>query len=169
LAFFLSASNTSDNWINQALSLGTQNNYARGFAVGAAALVLIRSKVLTAGGSDIGGEYFYNLGRIAILRAVTRQRALERENFLRADAAAMIRIDDFEGRLIEFATTLLEGDPETVRKSLTDQFRQIQSGKPQGAFDAASADWQRYYRNLAGVAVDYCGAIEIAKWVKRNA
>ena len=70
LAFLLSESSTAHNWVSQALSLGTQNNYARGFAVGAAVLVLIRSKVLTAGGSDIGGEYFYNLGRIATFRAM---------------------------------------------------------------------------------------------------
>lgn len=168
LAFLLSASDTSESWVNQALSLGAQNNYARGFAVGASVLVLIRSKVLTAGGSDIGGEYFYNLGRIAILRAVTRKRALEREDFLRAGAATMLEIADFENKLIGFVNTLMIGEPETDRKSLADQLRQIQSGKPQGAFDAASPDWQRYYRNLAGVAVDYCGAADIAGWVKKS-
>jgi hypothetical protein len=62
----------------------------------------------------------------------------------------------------------MEGDSEALRKSLTEQFRQVQTGKPPADFNPASVDWQRYYRNLAGVAVDYCGVSEISKWVRTN-
>lgn len=49
-AFCFSIVAGPDNWVSQALSLGTTNNIARGFAVGAAVLVLIRSKVLRQAG-----------------------------------------------------------------------------------------------------------------------
>jgi hypothetical protein len=168
-AFIFSINAKPDNWVNQALSLGTENNIARGLAVGTSVLVLIRSRVLTAGGSDIGGEYFYNLGRVAILRSVTRRRARDRDNFLREEIARMMTIPDFETRLVEFVNNYMEGDPESVRKTLAEQFRQVQGGRPGGDCAAGDPRWQLYYRGLAGVAVDYCGVIEISNWVRANA
>src|SRR5712691_9706645 len=69
-AFAFSASAPEDNWVSAALSFGSTNNLYRGFAVGLSILILIRSKVLSAGNSEIGGEYFYNLGRVGILKSV---------------------------------------------------------------------------------------------------
>jgi hypothetical protein len=165
-AFIFSIATGPENWVSQALSLGTTHNIARGFAVGAAVLVLIRSKVLTAGGSDIGGEYFYNLGRAAILQSVSRRRARDRANFLRDDTIGrMMSIAEFEMQLIEFVNGYMEAETESVRKMLADQFRQVQTSKPVGDPVRTDAAWQRYYRSLAGVAVDYCGVAEISRWL----
>ena len=168
-AYIFSIHASPDNWVNQALSLGTSNDIARGLAIGTSVLVLIRSRVLTAGGSDIGGEYFYNLGRVAILRSVTRRRARDRDNFLRDAIDRIMTIPEFETRLVEFVNNYMEGDPEAVRKTLADQFHQVQASRPAGDCAPAEARWQRYYRGLAGVAVDYCGVAEISHWVRANA
>jgi hypothetical protein len=168
-AFVFSATGDPANWVNAALSLGVVNNFVRGLTIGTSVLVLIRSKVLSAGGSDIGGEYFYNMGRVVILRAVARRRARDRETFLRDDIDRMLTVPDFEADLIDFVSTYMAADPEPARKELERQFRQVQTTRPGQVCLPEDPTWRRYYRSLAGVAVDFCGVGPISKWVRSNA
>ena len=81
----------------------------------------------------------------------------------------MMTIADFETALVEFVNTYMEGEPESVRKTLAEQFDKARSSRPVGDVDPAALQWRRYYRSLAGIAVDYCGAAAMADWVRSNA
>jgi hypothetical protein len=168
-AFTYSVTAPSTSWISQALSLGTTNNFYRGFFVGASVLVLIRSKVLTIASTEIGGEYFYNKDRALILKQVNRKRARAKDQFLATHLDRIVTIQDFDARLISFVTDFVADDLEANRNAIATQFQRIQSIKPDVPFDvgnrnaAQNAQWRTYYRILAGVAVECCGVAEISR------
>jgi hypothetical protein len=168
-AFICSVTAAPDNWINQALSLGVGNNFARGFTVGTSVLVLIRSKIFTFGDSDFGGEYFYNFGRNSIVIAVRRRRAKDRDDFLRDHVERMMLISEFETKLADFVNSYIEGEPESVRHPFSAQLEEAKAARPAGNPDPANSQWRLYYRSLAGLAVDYCGASVMRRWVHSNA
>jgi hypothetical protein len=165
-AFAYSATHPSEsNWISQAISLGAPDNFSRGFTVGMSVLVLIRSKVMTAGNSEVGLEYFYNVGRAWILKSVNRKRVRIKNNFLDGHIDRMMAKANFQANLLTFAVEIVASESEAIRNSMRDQFEKTGARRPNTAFNAENPDWQQFYRDLAGIAVDYCGVKQVSDWV----
>jgi hypothetical protein len=78
----------------------------------------------------------------------------------------MLAIPEPGTRLAGFINSCMEGGPEAVRRTLTDRLRQVQTSRPGGDFSATDPQRQRYYRSLAGVAVDHCGVPETDRRVQ---
>jgi hypothetical protein len=61
---------TGRSVIDNVLGLSQPNSYVRGICVGLTVLVLIRSKLSSIKGAEIGGELAYNGGRVWVMTAL---------------------------------------------------------------------------------------------------
>jgi hypothetical protein len=121
-AFVYSANASSDNWISQALSLGATNNFVRSVTVGASILLLVRSKVMSVGNSEVGLEFAFNMGRAWILKSYNNKRVIAKNKFLMDKIGSLMAKQNYERGLIQFVRDLMAADPEATRKAVEDQF-----------------------------------------------
>lgn len=160
---------TTDNGkgvIDSVLGLQQSNPYLRGLCVGLTVLVLIRSKLSSIKGAEIGGELAYNAGRVWVMQALNDRWRSFKSNFNQRNKDKALGMPDYESRLIEEIRAAINVQPEDFRVFVEGQIKNVQQSKPQMPFDAARIEWQTYYRTLTNLALDYAGKTVFKGWTQ---
>jgi hypothetical protein len=139
-----------DTLIDSVLGLKLANPLARGAAVGLTVLVLIRSKLSSIKGAEIGGELIYNAGRAAVMQSLNEKWRAYKARFNQANLNT--GHPDFENRLLPELRASIQVQPEDFRSFVESQIKNVIQNKPQSALDATQAEWQAYYRTLTNLA-----------------
>jgi hypothetical protein len=155
-----------DTLIDSVLGLKQSNPYLRGLCVGLTVLVLIRSKISSIKGAEIGGELAYNAGRVWVMQALNQRWRTFKSTFYERNKAKALSIIDYEDRVVTEVRDAIKIRPEDYRVFVESQIKNVQQSKPQVVFDSARLDWQTYYRTLTNLALDYAGATVFEGWTK---
>ena len=157
-----------DTLIDSVLALKQSNPYLRGLCVGLTVLVLIRSKLSSIKGAEIGGELAYNSGRVWVMQALNQRWRTFKSNFYERNKAKALAILDYEDRVVTEVREVIKVKPEEYRVFVESQIKNVQQSKPQAVFDPARLDWQTYYRTLTNLALDYAGTSVFEGWTQFN-
>lgn len=156
---YLATDPTGAGYIDKLLTLNIANPYSRAFYVGALVLVLIRSKLFQLQGADVGGEFFYNLGRERAIISVVVNWIQWRDAFVAKILPRAFATADYDKTMINYmkaiANEITDGE---YRASVESQIRQVEQGKPgTPAPDAADSLWQTYYKTITRMTLEICG------------
>jgi hypothetical protein len=163
---FTFTSDKGDSLVDSVLGLKQSNPYLRGLSVGLTVLVLIRSKISSVKGAEIGGELAYNSGRVWVMQSLnTRWQTLKAE-FNHRNQAAALAIPGYEGQLLTELSGAIRVQPEEFRTFVDSQIKNVQASRPTVPFAAADLVWQTYYRTLTNLALDYAGPSVFKGWTK---
>jgi hypothetical protein len=145
-------------YIDKLLSLNITNDYARAFYVGALVLVLIRSKLFQLQGTDVGGEFFYNLGSQKAINSIVLRWMEWRDAFIDRILPKTYAVENYDttmlGKMREIAAVTVDAK---YRSEIEAQVQQIEQSKPSSAVSAADREWQRYHRTITRMTLEVCG------------
>jgi hypothetical protein len=152
--------------VDSVLGLKQGNPLLRGLFVGLTVLVLIRSKLSSIKGAEIGGELAYNSGRVMVMQSLNLRWRKFKNKFNGTNLGAALFIPDphFESRTLEEVRAIIGVQPEEFRVFVESQIRSVQQSRPSVPFDPAAVQWQTYYRTLINLALDYAGSDVFAGW-----
>jgi hypothetical protein len=155
-----------DTLVDSVLGLKQINPYLRGISVGLTVLVLIRSKLSSIKGAEVGGELVYNAGRVWVMQSLnsrwrTFKSAFNQRNLIKALAAP-----DYENQLLTQLREAIRVQPEDFRVFVESQIKNLQQSRPQSTLNAATIDWQNYYRAITNLALDYAGPSVFEGWAE---
>ena len=154
--------------VDSVLGLRQGNPLLRGLCVGLTVLVLIRSKLSSFKGAEIGGELAYNSGRIWVMQSLNLRWIKFKNRFNGANLEAALLVPDphFELRTLEEVRAIIGVQPEEYRVFVESQIRNVQQSRPSNPFDPAAVQWQTYYRTLINLALDYAGPDVFSGWTR---
>jgi hypothetical protein len=155
-----------DTLIDSILGLRQSNPYLRGLCVGLTVLVLIRSKLSSIKGAEVGGELAYNAGRVWVMQALNQRWRAFKSNYYTRNGTKALALPGYEDLLITELRELIKVRPEDYRVFVESQVKNVQQSRPRAAFDPARLDWQTYYRTLTNLALDYAGAPVFEGWTE---
>ncbi len=155
-----------DTLVDSILGLQQPNPYVRGLCVGLTVLVLIRSKISSIKGAEIGGELAYNAGRVWVMQALNTKWRSVKAKFNQRNQSKALTTPDYENRLLTELREAIKVQPEDFRVFVESQIKNVQQSRPQIAFDANRLDWQTYYRTLTNMALDYAGPSVFDGWTQ---
>ena len=155
-----------DTLVDSVLGLQQPNAVLRGAIVGLTVLVLIRSKISSFKGAEIGGELIYNSCRTWVMQSLNRQWRAYKAKFNQINLPSAMAFQDYEGRLLTELRDSLRTQTEDFRDFVESQVRNVQQGRPQTAFNPAQLEWQTYYRTLTTLALDYSGPDMFEGWIQ---
>lgn len=153
-----------DTLIDSVLGLKLANPLARGAAVGLTVLVLIRSKLSSIKGAEIGGELVYNKGRIAVMQSLNSKWRAYKARFNKLNLETALATADYENRLLVELRESIQVQPEDFRTFVESQIQNVLHNKPPGVVDPAQFNWRSYYRTLTNLALDYSGPDVFQGW-----
>lgn len=155
---FLVTDPGGDGYVDKLLTLNIANPYSRAFYVGALVLVLIRSKLFQLQGADVGGEFFYNLGRERAINSVILNWLQWRDAFVAATLPKAFPIVDYDrtmlGLMHAIATEITDSE---YRANVESQIRQVEQARPTTPVNAADQQWQLYYKTITRMTLEICG------------
>jgi hypothetical protein len=152
--------------IDSVLGLKQPNSVLRGAIVGLTVLVLIRSKISSFKGAEIGGELIYNSGRTWVMQSLNRQWRAYKAGFNKINLPTAMAFKDYEGRLLTELRDSLRTQTEDFRSFVESQIKNVVQGRPQTAFNADQSDWQNHYRFLTTLALEYSGPDMFEGWIE---
>jgi hypothetical protein len=155
-----------DTLIDSVLGLKQPDAILRGAIVGLTVLVLIRSKISSFRGAELGGELAYNSGRTGVMRALNRKWRAYKSNFNRLNLTTALDFADYHTKVVDQLRDSLKTEPEDFRTFVESQISNVQHNKPAAAFDKTSAEWQSYYSTLTNLALDYSGPEVFEGWIQ---
>ena len=155
---------TGRSVIDNVLGLSQPNSYVRGICVGLTVLVLIRSKLSSIKGAEIGGELADNGGRVWVMTALNSRWQTFKSGFNRRNQAKALATPDYENQLVEQLRQAIRIQPEEFRVFVESQIKNVQQNRPKVDFDPARLDWQTYYGTLTKLALDYAGPAVFNGW-----
>ncbi|HEX7285065.1 MAG TPA: hypothetical protein VF532_02735 [Candidatus Angelobacter sp.] len=161
---FLFTDNTGTSLVDSVLGLKFTHPIPRGAAVGLMVLVLIRSKLSSLKGAEIGGELLYNTGRTWVMQSLNSRWRAYKSRFNQANQAKALATQGYPERLIAELNESLRIQPEDFRNLVKSQLDNVLRSKPATNFDAALPEWQTYYRTLTNLALDYAGTSVFEGW-----
>jgi hypothetical protein len=85
--------------VDSVLGLKQANPYLRGVSVGLTVLVLIRSKLSSIKGAEIGGELVYNAGRVWVMQSLNLRWRKFKSAFNQRNLTKALASPDYENRL----------------------------------------------------------------------
>jgi len=153
-----------DTLVDSVLGLKQANPLLRGISVGLTVLVLIRSKLSSIKGAEIGGELLYNSGRVWVMQSLNRRWIAFKSTFNRKNLDAALRFPGFEDRLLTELRQSIQVETEEYRQFVDGQIRNVQQSKPALPLDVTNLQWQTYYRTLINLALDYAGQAVFDGW-----
>lgn len=153
-----------DTLIDSVLGLRQANPYLRGLCVGLTILVLIRSKLSSIKGAEIGGELVYNGGRLWVMSSLNSRWRKFKSNFNQRNLTKALQTPDYENRLLTGLREAIKIQSEDFRVFVEGQIKNIQQSLPKTAFNASALDWQNYYRTITNLALDYAGPSVFEGW-----
>jgi hypothetical protein len=155
---------TGHSVIDNVLGFAQPNPYLRGVYVGLTVLVLIRSKLSSIKGAEIGGELAYNGGRVWVMQSLNSRWQTFKSGFNRRNQAKALATPDYENQLVDQLRQGIRIQPEEFRVFVESQIKNVQQSRPKVAFDPARIEWQVYYRTLTNLALDYAGPSVFNEW-----
>jgi hypothetical protein len=169
IAFFFT-DGRGDSLVDSILGLKQANPLLRGLCVGLTVLVLIRSKLSSIQGAEIGGELVYNSGRVWVMRSLNSDWRNFKNKFNGRNLATALQTPspDYENRLLEEVREIIKVQPEDYRGFVESQIANVLQSRPAVGFDPAKIEWQNYYRTLNNLALDYAGAEVFFGWTQFN-
>lgn len=153
-----------DTLVDSVLGLRQSNPYLRGLVVGLTVLVLIRSKLSSIKGAEIGGELAYNSGRVWVMESLNTRWQTFKAEFNRRNQAAALAIANYEDELLTALNGAIRVQPEEFRTFVNSQVKNVQASRPTAPFAVTDVVWQTYYRILTNLALDYAGPSVFAGW-----
>jgi len=145
-------------YIDRLLSLNIENDYARAFYVGALVLVLIRSKLFQLQGTDVGGEFFYNLGSQKAINSIVLRWMEWRDAFIDRILPKTYAVANYDAIMLEKMREIAAVTTDAkYRSDLEAQIQQIAQSRPAGNANAGDAQWQRYHRTITRMTLEVCG------------
>jgi hypothetical protein len=153
-----------DTLIDSVLGLKQANPYLRGLSVGLTVLVLIRSKLSSIKGAEIGGELVYNAGRLLVMASLNSRWRKFKSNFNQRNLTKALATPDYENRLLIELREAIKIQPEDYRVFVEGQIKNVQQSLPKSAFNASALDWQNYYRTITNLALDCAGPSVFEGW-----
>ncbi len=156
--------NRGGTLIDSILGLRQANPFFRGLSVGFTVLVLIRSKLSSIKGAEIGGELIYNGGRGWIMESLNSRWRKFKSHFNPRNLTKALTTPDYENRLFTELREAIQIKPEDFRVFVEGQIKNVQQSQPKSAFSASGIDWQNYYRTITNVALDYAGPSVFEGW-----
>ena len=156
---------TGNTLVDSVLGLKLVNPVARGAAVGLTVLVLIRSKLSSFKGAEIGGELVYNAGRVLVMQALNSRWRAYKSKFNKLNLDTALATPAYQERLLTELRESLRIQPEDFRSFVESQIQNVLQNKPQTTFDPKGSDWQAYYRTLTNLALDYSGPAVFEEWI----
>lgn len=163
---FCFTDNNGDTLIDSVLGLKQPNAIFRGAIVGLTVLVLIRSKISSFKGAEIGGELIYNSCRAWVMQSLNAKWRAYKAKFNELNLATALAFPDYEGRLQSELRDSLRTQPEDFRNFVESQIKNVLQNRPTSAFDASKPDWRTYYRTLTTLALDYSGPDVFDGWIQ---
>jgi hypothetical protein len=165
IAFFFT-DGKGDTLIDSVLGLKQPNPILRGILVGLTVLVLIRSKISSFKGAEIGGELVYNSGRTWVMRSLNRKWRAFKAKFNELNLATALAFAGYQDRLAAELRDSLRTQSEDFRNFVESQLKNVIDNRPQTNFNANSQEWQTYYRTLTNLALDYSGPDVFEEWIQ---
>jgi len=157
IAFFGTDPNGT-GYIDKLLTLNIDNHYVRAIYVGALVLVLIRSKLFQFQGSDVGGEFFYNLGSQKALNSVVLRWLEWRDAFVEQILSRTFSDPNYDTTMFGFMRAIAQVTADaSYRSDIESQIQQIQQAKPPTPLSAADPGWQLYHRTVTRMTLEICG------------
>jgi len=153
-----------DTVLDSILGLKQANPYLRGLCVGLTVLVLIRSKLSSVKGAEVGGELVYNAGRVWVMQSLNSKWREFKSKFNQRNQAKALATPGYENRLLTELREAIKIQPEDFRVFVENQIANVQQNRPQSQFNAAALDWQTYYRTVTNLALDYAGPSVFQGW-----
>jgi hypothetical protein len=150
--------------VDSVLSLKQTDPYLRGLCVGLTVLVLIRSKLFSVKGAEVGGELVYNFGRVWVMQSLNTRWQTFKAEFNKRNQAAALAIPNYEGQLLAALSGAIKVQPEEFRIFVDSQVKNVQSSRPTPAFSTTDPFWQMYYATLTNLALDYAGRDVFKGW-----
>lgn len=150
-------SDQGNTFLDTVLALQQRNAILRGAIVGLTILVLIRSKVLSLKGADIGGEFFYNWGRSWVMQSLNSRWRSYKNRYDAVNLDRAFATQEFEDRLVDQLRQALQVEDEELRVFVESQIKALGENRPAGSIDPNSPKWQTYYRTLINLGLDYAG------------
>jgi len=155
-----------DTLVDSILGLKQTNPYLRGVSVGLTVLVLIRSKLSSIKGAEVGGELVYNAGRVWVMQSLNSRWRKFKSAFNQRNLTKALAAQDYENQLFTQLREAMRVQPEDFRVFVESQIKNVQQSRPQSAFNAAMLDWQTYYRTITNLALDYAGPSVFEGWAE---
>ncbi len=165
IAFFFT-DGKGDTLIDSVLGLKQPNPILRGMLVGLTVLVLIRSKISSFKGAEIGGELVYNSGRTWVMRSLNRKWRAFKAEFNELNLSTALAFAGYQDRLAAELRDSLRTQSEDFRNFVESQLKNVIDNRPQTNFDPHSQEWQTYYRTLTNLALDYSGPDVFEEWIQ---
>jgi hypothetical protein len=157
LAFF-GTNPKGEGYIDKLLTLSIENHYTRAFYVGALVLVLIRSKLFQLQGTDVGGEFFYNLGSQKALNSIVLRWIEWQDEFVARVVPQTFADPNCDATMFSFMKAIAEVTADaSYRSNLEQQIQQLETGRPGGAPNSGDPSWQIYRRAVTRMALEVCG------------
>ncbi len=151
-------------WFEKAFNLKLDNNnLIAGLAIGASAVVIIRSNLITVANMPIGGEFFYSFTRARVVFTMNKRRGLVRADFLKDKDKYSLDLKAYPNyftKMDQYIATI--GPPLPTYGSITTEIASIKAGSKTPDQDATSR------ASLTGVMYDYFGPSEVETWGQRD-
>ncbi len=169
VAFFFTDAK-GDSLIDSLLGLKQSNPLLRGLCVGLTVLILIRSKLSSIQGAEIGGELVYNSGRVWVMQSLNADWRNFKNTFNANNLTLALKTPspNYESRLLEEVRAVIKVQPEDYRGFVESQITNVVSSRPTIGFDPGAVEWQTYYRTLNNLALDYAGPEAFSGWTQFN-
>lgn len=152
--------------VDSVLGLQQPNTILRGAFVGLTVLVLIRSKISSFKGAEIGGELVYNSGRTWVMQSLNRKWRAYKSRFNELNLASAMAFQDYEARLLAELRDSLRTQTEDFRNFVESQIKNLTDNRPKSNFRVDQPEWQTYYRTLTTLALDYSGPDVFEGWIQ---
>ncbi len=164
LTAFRFTNGKGDSAIDAILTLKQPQDILRGICVGLTVLVLIRSKLTTVRGSELGGELLYSAARSWVVERVNQNWSIYKRCFNNQNLAHAVTIQDYEALIVDQIKEAIKVNEEDYRTFVETQIKNVTSGRPNTPFDSGQNEWRRYYRTLTNLALDFAGQHMFKSW-----
>jgi hypothetical protein len=154
---YLFTGGKGDSAIDAILTLKQPNDVVRGFSVGAMVLVLIRSKLTSIKGAEVGGEFLYTSARSWVIERVNNRWGAYKRAFNARNLTAALSTKNYPDLILEEISNSIRVRDELYREFVQELVKVVLKKKPKSQFDPERADWNLYYRSLTNLALDHAG------------
>lgn len=144
-------------WLNDNVAQIKVYNPWRGLLIGLAVLTIIRSKFFNAGKNDspIGGEYFYNGGRLWAVQGAWDKWIAEKTAFNTPEKRLSLNTDATHENRVELQVqNRLRPSANRVASS-NNELTNLRGTKPAAGAAAPALDF--YNEKFVNLVLDYCG------------
>jgi hypothetical protein len=157
IALFAFAQAYPQGWVNKAVGLELSEPLLKGLCIGAAAMVLLRTRVFEVDGHKVGVDYVYELVRTWSIDRYKAQASRLRQDLAKRYDEQLAKMASFDADVTSMLTNAVNHRKDEVRKKLE---RELKDLMPQ------SSDPVRYAEYLILLSIDYIGLQSTRRWLE---